>query len=269
MSSAGRYYYPRTNRIICTLFRDASLARELGIYKPIGELVIRRFDARFRRGSPDRYNDALDDFPETERWRDPVHASLRLFGFMVSEAAYQGVTWHMWLYYVPHFVNAIERNLQPSKGVDLEREWPTPYHYFLYECFSLLWDWIGLASDIDEWRPHSTPRALDTENENDNIPKSACIALGQAWYSVAKSTRISEPFKIYLLEAVISRLNDLRGSARLDRYRLVALRSIAVGAWRTGQALVDHQRRTLIAFRSVDHVLRESIEPELHLHITI
>lgn len=269
-TAAGRrYYFPETNRIIYSLFRDSQRAYELGVYKPIGDFVIRRFDAKFRKGKVDRYNQSIDAFCETERWRDPVYVVLRLFDFMVSEAVYQGVRSHMWLYYIPHFVEAIARNTRPANSVDLGREWPTPYHYFLYECFSLLGDWIGIAEEIEDGNPHAAPEAVNTEHENGNIPKSACIALGQAWFTVARSAQISDRFKIYLLEAVIFRINRLRGNQRLDQYRAVAVRSLMTGAWRTGQALEEHQGRTWALLRSVDHVLRGDIESELEEHNVI
>lgn len=41
-TAAGRrYYFPETNRIIYSLFRDSQRAYELGVYKPIGDFVIR------------------------------------------------------------------------------------------------------------------------------------------------------------------------------------------------------------------------------------
>lgn len=265
----GRYHYPEANRVIYALLRDAKRAEELAIYKPLGDFVIRRFGVKFRKGGADRYNDALDDFYDRGRGRDPVHAVLRSFDFMVSEAAYQGVQWHMWLYYVPLFVEKIERNVQPSKDVDITNEWPTPYHYFLYDCFTLLWSWIGIAKEIRDGRPHSSPESVDTEHENENIPKSAGIALGQAWFTVAESTRIHDRFKKYLLEATLSRLNRLRGADRIDQFRTVAIRSLMIGGWRTGRTLEDHQHRMRALLGSVDHVLRGDIEDELQQHYVV
>jgi hypothetical protein len=45
---------------------------------------------------------------------------------MVTAAEYQGIQWHMWLYYFPHFIEGLVKIYDTSdENIDLSDEWPT------------------------------------------------------------------------------------------------------------------------------------------------
>jgi hypothetical protein len=120
---------------------DAARAQELAIYKPFGDYGLRKLAGLRSEPAADRYNSPLGFYAERDKWACPLYAVIRFFDIMVLEALHQDIQWHMWLYYYPHFVKDILFNLAPHDSVELEREWPTPYHYLLYEIISNLCTW--------------------------------------------------------------------------------------------------------------------------------
>lgn len=61
--------------------------------------MIEEFDRLAREPIGDPYNRGVgQDFEDRDRWELPLCAGLHYFDLMVSEALYQGVQWHMWLF---------------------------------------------------------------------------------------------------------------------------------------------------------------------------
>jgi hypothetical protein len=259
----GRFAFPASNKIIKTIFANASIANELEVYRPIGNFVVGFLDKLYRREIPDRYNKPTDRFVDEEAKKDPIVAATNIFGFFVSEAVFADVKWHMWLYYYSHFVKSIDRNLEPDSSVDETSEWPTPYHYLLYRMSSQLLDWILLVTHLPRSNSHSTPLAANIEHENGNIPKSASLALGLVWYDIAKSKKIATSFKHYILEMIVSRFDELSSAPELAPSRLVLGRAIMSGGLKFGDDVPAHAERTLRLLNGVDYVRSATFRDEL------
>jgi hypothetical protein len=260
---SGRYAFVPSNRLINSVFRDSNVAVDLATYRPVGEFVIGELDVRRDSPDSDRYNRALDDFATKERWKDPICASLRVFEFIVVDAAFAGVKWHMWLYYFPHFVEAFERNIHPRETVDLTNEWPTPYHYFLCESVSLLCNWIRVAEYLDEPNIHASLVSVDTQHQNEHIPKSACIALGSVWFKIVASDKIADSFKVYLLEVIFSELLYLKDSERLTRLQGVSILALSGESWHAPASILKHRQRTLALLARIDRFKYHKLADEL------
>lgn len=230
LASSGRYKYPATNRLLHYYFADVHTAERLAVWKPLGDYMIERLDVRFREGSADdRLNQDLGDFADDGRRRNSECAVLSLFEYMVSEALFQNVPWHMWLYYLPHFAESIERNLQPGPGVDMRGEWPTPYHYLLYSMVSMLRDWIEATKWVSAGQENIVLESPVFSHENGNIPKSSILSFSEVIGTILKSEKVGSGFQAYILEISLGVVEDLRGHD-LDEYARLMVEAIARGS---------------------------------------
>ena len=126
------YAFPESNPFLHNLVRDAKVAQDLEIWRPVGEFALRELDRLAEDPAADRYNQAAREFEEREAWRSPICATIRFFDIMVRAALLQGIEWHMWLYYFPPIVERMVRNYAPSGPlVDLDLTDPTPYNLSL------------------------------------------------------------------------------------------------------------------------------------------
>jgi len=141
--TAHGYEIPPTNRLLHFFLLDAKVAQQFRLYKPVGDFVERHLDELQRHPEQDFYNRMPGQFDDEERNRWPVYAAVRFFDIMITQALYQGIEWHMWLYYFPPFVERMLRNYQSDSGMfDPDAEFPLRYSKLLYEVFDVLRDWI-------------------------------------------------------------------------------------------------------------------------------
>jgi hypothetical protein len=227
-----RYEIVPSNQFIHFFLSDVKVAKELGIYKPIGDFVIAYLEGFTRNPQDDPYNRSYDnDFEQTGIWRSPLFLCIRFFDIMVREALFQNMFWHMWLYYLPLICECMVRNFRLDDPLaKKEYEFPTRYAYLLYQMFSSLRDWILAIRDIPPDQTNvflkSTSPAFD---ENGNIPKSSIIALARCLYTVLESPNVGSRTKRSLTDLVFNIYFDLRASGKFDRYAEVLLTAISEG----------------------------------------
>lgn len=260
LASGSRYYIPNENRILRFCFGNAEVAKDRAVYRSFGEYILH--DLQVRRGDPnDRYNRPMGNFRESECWGSGAFVSLRLFGIMVPEALHQGITWHMWLYYLPHIVDGILENLSPAESADPLAEWPTPYHFFLYEVVSMLRDWIEMAEEVPIDQENARLDEPRLFHDNASIPKSAVLALGTVMSKVLHSDRLSTRFKDYLFEMPLSTALDMVKANKRPEFGRLLLASVA----QAGPHLRDDAaHRTVVAdaFARQDHFLRFELKDD-------
>jgi hypothetical protein len=174
------YAFPPHNHLLHFLFSDATKAEHLGVWQPLGEYILTALQpgndpdyVRFLNGPADSFDD--------EKWRDRTFVVIRFFDLMVNAAEHQGVRWHMWLYYFPHFLERIV-SFYDASGSDIKpnAEWPTRASYLIYQIFDALTSWIEAVKALPPGSPHRVLMSDNPTHENGNIPKSAAIALGFA-----------------------------------------------------------------------------------------
>ncbi|MCK9544121.1 MAG: hypothetical protein M0R03_19050 [Novosphingobium sp.] len=222
---------PSKNSILSALFQDSDVAQQLDAYRPVAESALARLNPANDPGYCGSLNLPHDvHWNERGRWRDTTFVTIQFFDIMVRSATSQNVPWHMWLYYMPHFIKSLE-GLYDDKGdgVNADAEWPTRAAALIYEIISTLREWIRLATRVDENSVHRTPENDRVDHENGNIPKSAAIALGMSMKTLILSDRISDGFKEYILEIAVRTVSDLPPSGSTARLRNVTLQSIAEG----------------------------------------
>jgi len=220
------YRVPQSNRLLHFLFDDPRRAEKLEVWKPVGDWVIRKLDELSFVPEEDTYNSAVCDFYGHGKWYCPVFIAVRFFDIMVSAAMYEGIEYHMWLFYFREFARRIARNWDPHEVTAIDySEWDTRYEYLLRELTDTLGNWVLAAEDFDDKHPHAKPRTTSLRPEADNIPKSALLALGGCLRPVLLSGRVSESVKRSLMHGVFHDYFQLRKSDRLSDYAHV-LRSV-------------------------------------------
>jgi hypothetical protein len=226
------YAFPESNPFLHNLVRDAKVAQDLEIWRPVGEFALRELDRLAEDPAADRYNQAAREFEEREAWRSPICATIRFFDIMVRAALLQGIEWHMWLYYFPPIVERMVRNYAPfGPLVDLDLTDPTPYNCLIYDAVSAIREWVKAAERIPVDQPNVVLQSNRADHENENIPKSSILALGECSRYILLSEKLSEKFKDSVMEGTFDLYFTLRLSAKLNQYAEVLGSSLRHGGF--------------------------------------
>jgi len=256
ISSSHRYYIIESNRFLYYLLKDAKVGEKLSVWKPFGEYSLSCLYSQARNPDKDQYNQDMGDYYENGKWKCPLFITIRFFDIMVSEALYQNIQWHMWLYYFPIIVERIERNYSPQGALVKEiSEWPIKYSYLLYQVVSTMCSWVRALRDIPSSQDNVILKSQDTENENGNIPKSTILALCRCFRFILNSENISPEFKNYLLDSLFSLYFDIRVLEDYKGYaEVLKIALIQGGEYYTGKNRKDYIEQIVIAFNSFDSI---------------
>ena len=227
-----RYEIPASNRLLTFLFRDAKIAQELEVYRPVGEYVLRELDELSRAPAKDPYNHAFRE-DDQRMSQSPLFAGVHFFDVMVSEPLLQGITWHMWLYYSTHMVEKIVGNYQPADDPLIQDgvEFPIYYSRLLYDIFGALRDWILGIEYVPANQENIKLVSTRPDHQNDNIPKSSVLALGICVRTVLLANNLDERLKETLLSVVFRTYFELRRAAWGNAYAEVLRRTLLAGGF--------------------------------------
>lgn len=209
------YLMPEENRVLRYFFDDAHVAHKHEVYRSIGNAMLTEFD-RLARDASDPYNRRPDrDDHINAPWLYPLFAGGFLFELMVVRAARQGITWHMWLFYVPDFVERIARNYRPADPLyDPTSAYPTRYALLLHMFIRWMCGWVEVVNLLKNDNPNHEP-APDSDDGYPTIPTSAINALIRSLRIVANATEVEPQIALESIGMVLSlyfRLRE-RGSA--------------------------------------------------------
>lgn len=259
------YYFPESNRLLHFLFYDARTAENLQVWKPIGEHILKLLSSDESPAFVVSLNKRGEGF---ECSKNPVWAGIFFFDLMVTAAAYQGVRWHMWLYYLPYFVDRLEELYDTSAPtVNTSDEFPTRSARLIYEAVSSLCSWVRLVQELPDDSPHRQPEIFSHcerrgwefwTNDNGNIPVSAAVALGTCMMTIAMSERLGDKFAGYIYEVVMRTVNDLRRDSDVGHFRSFLIQSIVNGGQK--QFNSNYGRRLAMLKDKVDHVIWDHID---------
>ena len=211
---------------------DAKVAYDNGIYKPIGDFAVAYLDELARDHGADPYNRAMGDFEKVGAWQSPIFTSIRFFDIMVKEALFQGIEWHMWLYYMPLLVEGMARNYRVDDPLaDPDDEWPIRYSFLLYQSFSAMRDWIMAIEDVPQTQANVKLKSTRADHENGNIPKSSILALSECSRFVLESDYIGSRQKQYLMNMVFEMYFDLRSSKDFEEYAVALRTAVSQGGF--------------------------------------
>lgn len=221
--TSNRYYLNPSNHFLNGIFSDCSICKDLAIYKPVGDKVCNFID--YDKKLVCKYNESLGNYYENHKFQCPVYTGIQFFNVMILESMHQGIQWHMWLYYYQSFTGKILKNMNPDSSVDESVEWPTPFHFHLYMMITNCLDWIYECQDVDGesvFKFNGTSLAHD----NSSILKSSALCLGNMIYSIISSSKISNNFKVYIIEIVLRNIKDNKYDLRLSDIHHVMMKSI-------------------------------------------
>ena len=253
-------------RLLTFLFSDATIAYKLEVYRPVGEFVLQELDHLARRPEDDPYNRAYSG-DRSHRSDLPLSSAIQFFGVMVSEALRQGIEWHMWLYYVTHMTKSILRNYKPFDDpiVRLDAEFPIWYSYLLYQMFSNLSNWILAINELPETQKNIQLNSTRVDHENNNIPKSAILALGDCVHQVLLSKKLNEELLDTLMSAVFGIYFDLRRSTKSGQYAEALRNSIVSGGFARGSDDSEYKGRLRYFLRKQDRFRFHDFMEELEI----
>lgn len=219
--SPGIQPHREGSRLLKFLFKNASVAEKLGVWKPIGSCMIELLRPH---ESPDsEFIKTLNKKPHSrrdERWGSPIYTGIYFFNVMVTAAARQGIRYHMWLYYFTHIVAELEKIYDTSDpDVNESDEFPIESARLINELIGVLSNWILLVEKLPSDSPHLNSTVFDKQQEllvynnqsydNANIPVSAANALGMCLSKILLSQKINLQFKSYIYDITIKTLDEL------------------------------------------------------------
>ncbi|MFZ0636668.1 MAG: hypothetical protein WA755_09160 [Candidatus Acidiferrales bacterium] len=228
-----RYHLSDSNRLLCFFLSDVKVAEDNRIYKPIGDFAVAYLRDLGRNPGSDPYNIAMDsDFEKVGVWSSPLFVTIRFFDIMVKEALFQGIEWHMWLYYMPLLVEGIVRNYRlVDPNADPTGDRPIRYSFLLHEVFSAMRDWVAGLEGVPHGQANATLKRTRADHENGNIPKSSILALSQCSRRVLESDHISDRLKRSLMDIVFTLYFDLRADPDFEGYATVLREALSVGGF--------------------------------------
>lgn len=251
-----RYYIDPDNQLIHALFSDCEVAKDLSVYRPIGETT--KTILREQAGKDyDKYNGRQftdsgftgnsESESETHVFSDPLYVSIMFFDIMVRESFAQEMKWHMWLYYYESFTQQICDNYELTDEADRTAEWPNDYSRLLYEMTSNMRDWLNLLEHMvleddgelktvndDGEEVYKDFIRLDENNIDDdramgNLPKAAVICLMSCLKSIVLADEIPMQFKEYITEQIFItgvELSQHEDDSLPDRYSQLMLANL-------------------------------------------
>lgn len=278
MSLDGRYRYhiDPDNQLIHALFSDCEIAKDLNVYRPIGETT--KTILREQAGKDyDQYNgrqftdsefigNSVSAESETHVFSDPLYVAIMFFDIMIRESFAQKMKWHMWLYYYESFTQQICNNYELTDEADRGAEWPNDYSRLLYEMTSNMRDWLNLLEHMiqeddgelktvndDGEEVYKEFIRLDEDNIDDdratgNLPKAAVICLMLCLKSIVLADEIPMQFKEYITEQIFItgvELSQHEDDSLPDRYSQLMLANLRANIEdrRQGAAFQDELRR--------------------------
>jgi len=227
--SRHRYVIDERNKFIAYFLKDTKIAYKTSIYKPLGDFVLEMLDNLSKNPNIDLYNQSLGSFSEEGCWDSPIYCVIRFFDLMVTEALFQNIQWHMWLFYLPMIANKIVNNLNHSLLLGSSVEFPTPYHYLLFDIVETLKNWIELVTEIPTSQSNIVLNNELAEHENDNIPKSAILALSSVIFIIITNESLSMRFKKEIVEMVLRLWHELNSRESTQPFARVLQSSIIEG----------------------------------------
>ena len=212
------------NQILGALFDDAEVAKGLRVWEPVGKYVLEllRISESPDEGLTKSLSRKSNNF-EDEKWEYPIYAGIYFFDVMVTAAAFQGIRWHMFLYYCSDFIEALESIYDTSDPeVSESDEFPTRSARLIYEVISVLRDWILIVKKLSRDSPHMKSDIVDLcynhsrarqeyqdFADNGNIPVSAANVLGLCLKQIVLSERIGDEFKGYMYKIAVDTTRKL------------------------------------------------------------
>lgn len=199
------------NRLISFYLKDVQVAASLGVYRSLGESMLSMIDTD--DDLPQSLNGPMRTYGDVEVYRCPIYCGVHFFRMMVLEGLHQQTSDHLWLHYVPHFVDHILARARSSTPDDENFEFATRFSYLLYQLVKVTTDWIEQAERVTEAGDVLTHESVDGRHAY--IAFEACSALGPVMQDILQSAKVTDRLKDELFEAVLRTLGRIEAVPRL------------------------------------------------------
>jgi len=133
----------------------------------------------------------------------------------------------MWLYYYRYFLQSLVA-LYDASGPEIDKtdEWPTRTSYLIYALFDGLVDWIEIVKNLPEDSPHRIVDNVLPQHANDNIPKSAALALGSCLDTLLRAPNVDERFRRYIHDIVLRAIREFARDGSQGRFRTIMINAV-------------------------------------------
>jgi hypothetical protein len=255
VNDTSKHFYEHS-RLLNFLFADCSVAESFMVWKPIEDRLLYILRSDTPRDYANFLNGQADNFEE-ECWQDPTYSTFCFFDLMIRAAAMQNTKYHMWLPYLPLFVERLlDLYDRSNQSIDINAEFPTRLSRLIYEAFSIQGKWIQIFRDLPKDSFHrEVPDGFRLQHST--IPMSASVCLASCLKSVVTSTKINKSFAGYMLEVAMRDVMSLNHDDE-KKIRNYLVQCLANGG---DDHLHEHYGECLaILYPSIDHVLRYDAE---------
>lgn len=265
LDGGHRLRIPPENRLVAFYLKNVDVAARLAVYRSLGEAMLSRIDSDDVLAKS--LNGPMRTYREVEAYRCPVYCGIHFFRIMVLEGLYQRTADHLWLHYVPHFVDHILSRARPPSPEDENEEFATRFSYLLYQLVDVTTDWIEEAARVT--KANDQLEADQTQGEHAYISFQASDALGPVMQSILRSEKLTERVKNELLEVMLMSLKRVEETPQLAPLARASAKSVVRPFGfeaRDGYIEDLHSRygRQDHALRSATPTLKEAIETEMN-----
>lgn len=247
-SYTGEYYIDQSNPLLNFYFADIEVGTRIGIWKPIGEYTLEFIGKQ--KGQDNYYNQPFSySYYEDEKWSCPIFVSIHFFRIMTSRAIHTEYQDHMWLMYVKYFVADILKNYEPSSDVDISEEFPTRFDYLMYEALDTHIEWVRAVAHDSRKNNNVTTGEISTP------VYWAATSLGNIFYSLTASRKITKRQCVYYLEMIIKLLKHLDNSGNQILSKIIFDNMIKEYEHAQPDQRIITELRDY--YSDIDHVLRD------------
>lgn len=249
-----RLHIPDENQLISFYLADVGLAKDLAVYRSLGEAMLSRIS--YDRALVDHLNGPLLTYSDVGRFHCPIDSGIRFFRIMVLEGLHQRLPDHLWLHYLPHFTNRILENAREAVEEDEWEEFATPFSYLLYEIVDAASDWVEEAIKLT--RDRGVVMQDQLEGDHVYIAFEAAKALGGVMEAILSSEKVSHRLKEELLTMVVRTYSRVKQApnlvALLAAIKMAMVRPFSMRGKRTYLLALD------ATYAEVDYILRMETE---------
>lgn len=251
-SSNPSNFEAESHPFLTTFVKNPKFAEELGIWKPVGDYVLRMTNIHTKSDYIEFLNSPAVDM-EREALNDPIFTTTNFFHIMIMQAMLSDVRYHMWLYYLEYFVRNLTQLYDESgDNVDRDAEHPIRNAYFIWTILRTLTSLIEATRDLPDDSSHLNISKPDGSHQNENIPKSAVICISGCLRTILKAPTIGETFKEYCAEIVLGCLQKTKGIEKSPNLYPAFKDSILKPY---GMDDREYHNQLCIVFAGIDHVI--------------
>jgi hypothetical protein len=196
--------------ILYALFKDIKVCSINQAWRGIGEpAILEMHEEAKKEYSVLRESDREQESDTT--WSFRITIAIWYFDIMVREAIRQNVNDHMWMFYYHHFVSVLISNMQelPFENSEVNRH--SRNFDLIEDIFSKMMDWKDVI----------------IKSKNNNLSKSVYDCIGQCIYEVARTDKLREEDKNYLINWIWEDL--IKSFGEDDRSREIVDELISFG----------------------------------------